>query len=460
MLRVSHFAVSKFVRTKSWCGFRSFTDTINKTLNHDTPPPTTASTILPNQAIAQNKTADQVEEDNDIIESTVSIDTLFARAGCEVSDSLTGAVIPPLYFSTTYERDENLQLSRGFDYARTKNPTRSLLQDTFTKIEKGKEAFSFSSGMQAATSIILCFPNAHIILPDDLYHGIYVILVELFSKWKVTYEKVDMTKHDLVKERLTSAETLDKTIILWMETPSNPLCKVTDVEKLCRISKKIIKQENLCIVVDSTWSTPYLLQPLDLGADIVLHSTTKYINGHSDILGGIAVVGDTPISTTLIPSLRIAHQIGGGVSSPFDAWMTLRGLRTLPVRMKAHCENAMVMAEFLQGHAKVQKVLYPGLITHPQHKLASTQMDGKFGGMLSFLVKSASPDSDTEALKVIKHLKIFKKATSLGGTESLIEHRASIEGKYATSPKNLLRISVGLEAVEDLIADLDIALHA
>lgn len=239
------------------------------------------------------------------LEDDLSLDTIFATAGCDPSDPQTGAVTPPIYLATTYERDEELQLSRGFNYSRLGNPTRQLFEKTFVQLEKGREAFAFSSGMQAAVALLMTSPGAHVLLPDDLYHGVYVILVEVFSKWGLTFEKIDMTDHKLVKKKLTSyaaatevsevgstnkqevnseQSTTKKKIILWLETPSNPLCKVTDIQTLSTMAKSLLGEERLCVVVDATWATPYLLRPLTLGADFVLHSTTKYVGGHSDLL--------------------------------------------------------------------------------------------------------------------------------------------------------------------------------
>eukprot|EP01035_Chromulina_nebulosa_P018068 gene18068-23715_t len=238
------------------------------------------------------------------------------------------------------------------------------------------------------------------------------------------------------------------------ETPSNPQCKITDIKSISNIARSIINQNDLCIVVDSTWSTPYLLNPLTLGADIVMHSTTKYIGGHSDLLGGVLVVGDTIGGRSILPKLKTCHQIGGGVASPFDSWLALRGLRTLPVRMKQHSDNALIIAKQLNDHKDITKVYYPGLPSHPQHQLASQQMR-LYGGMMSFLVNNdRSNGGSVEALNVVKNVKLFKRATSLGGTESLIEHRRTAEGLFAVSPPNLLRISVGLEDPYDLIDDL------
>ena len=253
-----------------------------------------------------SKTQNPVNTENDftsVLKEDLSIDTIFATAGCDPSDPQTGAVTPPIYLSTTFERDEELQLSRGFNYSRLGNPTRQLLEKTFAQLEQGKEAFAFSSGMQAAVALLMASPGAHIFLPDDLYHGVFVILVEVFSKWGLTFEKIDMTDHKLVNKKLTAhaateearvdSEKKDvsneqsisrKKIILWLETPSNPLCKVTDIQSLSAMAKNLLGEERLCVVVDATWSTPYLLRPLTMGADFVLHSTTKYVGGHSDLL--------------------------------------------------------------------------------------------------------------------------------------------------------------------------------
>lgn len=266
----------------------------------------------------------------------------------------------------------------------------------------GKEGFAFSSGMQACTSLILACPDSHILLPDDLYHGVFAISSEIFRHWGMTFEKVDMTNHALVEDRLKNFSTMGKKrLILWMETPSNPQCKITDIEHLTRKARDIVGAENVCSVVDSTWCTPYLLRPLELGADFALHSTTKYVGGHSDMLGGMVVAGDSAGAQAVLPSLRVAHQIGGGVSSPLDSYLALRGLRSLHVRMQRHCESAKTLAEFLQVHPCVDRVFYPGLPSHPQHGLAASQMGGRFGGMLSLLVKNnGSSGGADEALEV------------------------------------------------------------
>lgn len=282
------------------------------------------------------------------------------------------------------------------------NPTRLLLENTFAKLENGVAGFAFSSGMQACTTLLMACPNSHVILPDDLYHGVFAIASEIFALWGLTYEKVDMTNHSLVTEKLKECQLKgSKKVVLWMETPSNPQCKVTDIQGLSQIAKTIILEENLCIVVDATWTTPYITKPLDFGADIVLHSTTKYVGGHSDVLAGMLVAGKTVGAAAVLQRLKVAHEIGGGVSSPFDSYLVLRGLRSLPVRMKQHCTNAMQVALFLENHPGVERVYYPGLESHPQHDLAKVQMKGMFGGMVSLLVRSSTGgDGMKESLQV------------------------------------------------------------
>lgn len=369
------------------------------------------------------------------------LETILASAGCYQSDPLTGAVVPPLYLSTAYERDEELMLSRGFNYSRTSNPSRLAFETAMAEIEGGSECLAFSSGMQAAVALFMACPKAHVILPVDLYYGIHAVLVEVFQQWGVTFEKIDMTDHHKVVECLEkvkksfSKDGNERKLIFWIETPSNPVCKVSDIAKLSALVRERFSQNQGVVVVDATWSTPFLTKPLSLGADVVLHSTTKYIGGHNDTLGGCLVLAHhppapTPVVTTPLPAdesnvivsshnpaqqvqepvvasslserLRHVHQIGGGVMSAFDSWLAVRGLRTLHVRMRQHCENAFMVAEYLTGHKSVQQVFYPGLISHPQHKLATAQMGGKYyGGMLSFLVKGSSPAAaEANALQV------------------------------------------------------------
>jgi len=381
----------------------------------------------------------------------VHLTTKFAHAGCSTSDPATGAVVPPIYLSSTFERDVHGELSRGYNYSRLGNPTRVLLEKTLADLEGGTEGFAFSSGMQASLSTVLAYPNAHVILPDDLYHGVHVILKDIFAKWGGSYEQVDMTNTSSVLDRIATAARADKRVLLWMETPSNPQCKITDIARLTSEASKLLPPNRLCSLVDATWSTPYLLRPLTLGADAVLHSLTKYIGGHSDATGGAVITSSSAAGQSLASSLRTVHQIGGGVCSPMDAYTFLRGLRTLHVRMDAHCASAMKLAVALEQLPIVEKVIYPGLKSHPQHDLATSQMAG-YGAMMSVLIKSSDNSSD-EALQIVKKVKLFKRATSLGGTESLIEHRRSVEGDVPVSPHNLLRLSVGLECVDDLVKD-------
>lgn len=333
--------------------------------------------------------------------SHVHVTTDLAHAGCRQSDLATGAVIPPIYLSSTFERDEDGELSRGFNYSRLGNPTRVLLEQTLAELEGGSEAFAFSSGMQAALSTILAYPNSHVILPDDLYHGVHVILKDIIAKWGGSFEQLDMTKSDVVLQRIrcVAAEST-KRILVWMETPSNPQCKMTDIARITSEASRLVSPERLCTIVDATWATPYLLRPLTIGADAVLHSMTKYIGGHSDATGGAVVTSSSAVGQSLAASLRTVHQIGGGVCSPTDAYTFLRGLRTLHVRMETHCSNAMKLASALEGFPVVERVIYPGLASHPQHALAHSQMNGKFGGMMSVLIKSAASESSMEALQV------------------------------------------------------------
>jgi cystathionine gamma-synthase len=391
----------------------------------------------------------------------LSMESLLASAGCERSDPLTGAVSPPIYLSSTFERDENLELVRGYNYGRLGNPNRHHLEAKISQLEGGVESFAFSSGMQGAFSLFMTCPGCHVILSDDLYHGVFVLLKEVLEKWGITYEKHDLANVKTFRERIESLNRggISRRVLVWAEVPTNPTCKIPDIPKLNKILKTLLPPDKSLIVIDSTWATPFLIQPLKVGADVVLHSTTKYISGHSDCTGGTLTVGSSTSVQELLPLLRTVHQVGGGVLSPFDSWLTLRGLRTLGVRMKTHCENAMIVAEYLKGHKAVEHVYYPGLPSHPQHQLANSLFGGRFGGMLSFLVKGEKDHLEVNALKVLKRVLLFKRATSLGGTESLIEHRATVEGIYGTTARNLLRVSVGLEDPGDLIADLEQALN-
>ena len=368
------------------------------------------------------------------------IETLAVHAGHRI-DPATGAVSSPIHLSTTFERDVEGTYSRGFMYTRNNNPNRQALEEGVSALESGAAAAAFASGTAATGAIFQALsPGDHVLAHVDAYYGTSRLLREIFLRWGLEADFIDMSDLAAVKKALRP-----KTRIAWMETPSNPLLKIVD---LAGISKIVHDAGALC-VCDNTWA-PILQRPFDLGADFILHSTTKYFGGHCDVLGGIVVAKS---DTDLFRSIRNIQYEGGAVPSPFDCWLVLRGMRTLPWRMRAHAENAAKVAEFLAGHRKVEHVHYPGLRSHPGHKIAQKQMS-MFGGMLSFEVKGGLEP----AMKVTTNTKILTRATSLGGVESLIEHRASIEGPGTTSPEGLIRLSIGLENADDLIEDLNQAL--
>jgi len=367
----------------------------------------------------------------------MKIETLAVHAGQEI-DPATGAVSPPIHLSTTFERDIKGTYSRGFMYTRNNNPNRQALEQGVAALEGGAAAAAFASGTGTTMSILQALnPGDHVLAHVDAYYGTTRLLREIFVRWGLQADFVDMSDLDAVKKALRK-----NTKLAWMETPSNPLLKIVDLAAI----SKIVRDADAFCICDNTWA-PVLQRPFDLGADFILHSTTKYFGGHCDVLGGIVV---TKNENELFERIRNIQYEGGAVPSPFDCWLILRGMRTLPWRMRAHSENAAKVAEFLAGHSKVERVHYPGLKSHPGHAIAVNQMS-MFGGMLSFEVKGGR---DT-AMKVTTRTKIFTRATSLGGVESLIEHRASIEGPGTTSPEGLIRLSIGLENADDLIEDLD-----
>ena len=338
----------------------------------------------------------------DYAERECRLDTGYVQTRC---DPATGAVVPPLHFSTTFERDENGELSRGYVYTRIGNPTRLELEETLTRLEKGSESFAFSSGMQAATSVLMSCPGCHVLLPDDLYHGVREIAESIFSMWGLTIERIDMTDNSIVESSLRAAcGQTDKPVVVWLESPSNPQTKLSDIRHISHMAKSLIGPERTIVVVDATWATPYLVNPLVLGADFVLHSLTKYIAGHSDVLGGAVTASTTAHTDTyagqVVSRLRTMQRIGGGVLGPWECYMAMRGIRTLPVRMKQHCANAIQLAERLERHGCIEKVYYPGLPSHEQHALAKEQMQGGYGGMMSILVKQGTAHSSAEALAV------------------------------------------------------------
>jgi cystathionine gamma-synthase len=371
------------------------------------------------------------------------IETLAIHAGHSIDPS-TGAVTPPIHLSTTFERSEEGSYPHGYVYSRTGNPNREALEQCLSVLEGGAVTATFASGSAATMSIFQALsPKDHVLAPKDAYHGTAKLLEEVLIPWGLTVTFVDMTNLDQVQAALQP-----NTKLIWTETPSNPLLKITDISQIVNLAHSV---GALC-VTDNTWATPVLQRPFEQGADLVLHATTKYLGGHSDVLGGAVV---SKANDAFFQKIRTIQQTGGAVPSPFDCWLTLRGIRTLPYRMRGHSENALKIAQFLDQHPVVEKVCYPGLEHDPGHDLAKRQMK-LFGGMLSFQVAGGQD----RALAVCSKVKLFTRATSLGGTESLIEHRASIEGPKTQTPDNLLRASIGLEHVDDLLEDLLQALEA
>jgi cystathionine gamma-synthase len=370
----------------------------------------------------------------------MKIETIAVHAGHEV-DPATGAVAIPIYLSTTFERDIEGTYSRGFMYSRNDNPNRKTLERGVYMLEGGEAAAAFASGMGATMSILQALsPDDHVLAHVDAYYGTSRLIREIFLRWGLEVDFVDMSDLAAIKKALRP-----NTKLAWAETPSNPLLKIVDFAAV----GEIVHDAGAILACDNTWA-PVLQRPFDLGVDLIMHSTTKYFGGHCDVLGGIVV---SKKDNEFFQRIRNIQYEGGAVPSPFDCWLILRGMRTLPWRMRAHSENAMKVAEFLARHPKVAGVHYPGLQSHPGHKIAAGQMSA-FGGMLSFEVKNGYD----AAMSVAAKTKIFTRATSLGGVESLIEHRASIEGPGTTSPEGLLRASIGLENADDLIEDLDQAL--
>ena len=368
------------------------------------------------------------------------IETLAVHAGHTI-DVTTGAVAAPIYLSTTFERDLEGTYSRGFMYTRNNNPNREALERGVSMLEGGESAAAFGSGTAAAMALFQALaPGDHVLAHVDAYYGTSRLLREIFIPWGLKADFIDMSNLDAVKKALRS-----KTKMAWAETPSNPLLKIVDLAAVA----EIVHDAGALCVCDNTWA-PILQRPFELGVDLILHSTTKYFGGHCDVAGGIVVSKKDDQFSQRIRSIQYE---GGAVPSPFDCWLILRGMRTLPWRMRAHSENGMKVAEFLAQHHKVEAVHYPGLRSHPEHEIARRQMS-LFGGMLSFQAKAGG----AAAMSIAAKTKIFTRATSLGGVESLIEHRASIEGPGTTSPENLLRLSIGLENADDLIEDLNQAL--
>ncbi len=373
----------------------------------------------------------------------MKFETLAIHAGRE-ADIATGAVAPSPILSTTFARDVHGEYPHGHVYTRSSNPGRASLEALLAALEGGVAAAAFGSGSAASLSLFQGLaPGDHVIAPDDVYHGTRTQLRELLARWGLTHSLIDLTRLDAVR-----AAIRPETRLIWAETPSNPLLKVSDIAALAELAHASGAQ----LVVDSTFATPVLQQPLQLGADYVMHSTTKYLGGHSDVLGGAVIARR---QDELFGRVRDYQGKGGAVPSPFDCWLLQRSIATLPLRVRAQVANAQAVAEFLAAHPAVSVVHYPGLASHAGHALASTQMKG-YGAMLSFQLHGGRE----AALAVAAKVALFTRATSLGGVESLIEHRASVEGPHTTTPQDLLRMSVGLEHADDLIDDLRQALAA
>ena len=375
-------------------------------------------------------------------ERELKFETLAVHAGAE-PDSATGAIAPPIHLSTTFRHGaDGTREAAGFEYVREGNPNEERLEAALCALEGGAVAKVFASGMAASSSLLQSLPTGtHVVLPADVYHGMRVLAREFLMEQVITTTAVDMTDLDALRAALKQ-----NTRCIWVETPSNPLLEVTDLESVVAIARA----HGAIVVCDNTFASPALQNPLGYGADVVMHSTTKYLAGHSDAMGGALVFRE---NDTFAQKVSRRRQVLGAVMAPFNAWMTLRGLRSLSCRVERHCKNARAVAQFLSTHPKVEWVNYPGLPVHEGHEVAKLQMRD-FGGMLSVHFAGGREG----ALRCASRLKLFTNATSLGGPESLVEHRASVEGPNPVSPQNLLRFSVGLEHHEDLIADLAQAL--
>jgi cystathionine gamma-synthase len=379
--------------------------------------------------------------------SKSGFETRAIHAGYE-PDAATGAVIPPIYATSTYKQDGVGGLRGGYEYSRSANPTRTALEGNIAALEEGERGFAFASGLAAEDTLVrsLCRPGDHVVIPDDAYGGTFRLFDKVEQVWGLGHSPAPVSDVNRVAAAIRPGETK----LVWVETPTNPLLNIGDIEALAAVAH----DAGALLVVDNTFASPYLQQPLTLGADVVVHSTTKYCGGHSDVVGGALVVKDLEIAEKLT-----FHQNAiGAVAGPFDAWLTLRGLKTLALRMERHCDNAEKVVDFLTSHPAVGDVIYPGLETHPGHEVAQRQMR-RFGGMVSFRVTGG----ESQALAVCDRTEVFTLAESLGGIESLIEHpgrmtHASVAGTDLEVPSDLIRLSVGIETADDLIADLERAL--
>lgn len=375
-----------------------------------------------------------------------SFETRAIHAG-NTADPLTGAVVPPIYQVSTYKQDGVGGLRGGYEYSRSANPTRTALEENLAALEGGRRGLAFASGLAAEDCLLrtLLTPGDHVVIPNDAYGGTFRLFAKVVQRWGVDFSVADTSDVESVR-----AAVNDRTKVIWVETPSNPLLGITDIAAVADVARTVGAK----LVVDNTFASPYLQQPLSLGADVVVHSLTKYMGGHSDVVGGALVTADEALGEELA-----YHQNAmGAVAGPFDSWIVLRGIKTLAVRMDRHSENAAKVAEMLTQHPKVTQVLYPGLPEHPGHEIAAKQMKS-FGGMISFRVEGG----EEAAVEVCNRAKLFTLGESLGGVESLIEHpgrmtHASVAGSALEVPADLVRLSVGIENVDDLLADLRQAL--
>jgi len=378
---------------------------------------------------------------------TFGFETLAIHAGQE-PEPRTGAVVPPIYQTSTYAQDAVGAPREGYEYSRTANPTREALQECLAALEGGRRGLAFASGLAAEDTLLrtVCQPGDHVVIPDDAYGGTFRLFAKVAQRWGLDWTAAKVSDVDAVRAAITPT-----TKIIWVETPTNPLLGIADIAALAALAK----DSDALLTVDNTFASPYLQQPLAHGADIVVHSTTKYVGGHSDVVGGALIVDDEGLGQKLA-----YHQNAmGAINGPFDAWLTLRGVRTLGVRMDRHCDNAERVVEFLASHRKVAQVLYPGMPEHPGHEIAAKQMR-RFGGMISF----RAAGGEDEAIAICNRARLFVLGESLGGVESLIEHpgrmtHASVAGSPLEVSGDLVRLSVGIETVDDLVADLDQALR-
>jgi len=377
---------------------------------------------------------------------TFGFETLAIHAGQE-PEPRTGAVVPPIYQTSTYAQDAVGAPREGYEYSRTANPTRDALQECLAALEGGRRGLAFASGLAAEDTLLrtVCQPGDHVVIPDDAYGGTFRLFAKVAQRWGLDWTAAKVSDVDAVR-----AAIAPRTKIIWVETPTNPLLGIADIAALAALAK----DNDALLTVDNTFASPYLQQPLAHGADIVVHSTTKYVGGHSDVVGGALIVADEGMGQ----ELAYYQNAMGAINGPFDAWLTLRGVKTLGVRMDRHCDNAERIVEFLASHSKVAQVLYPGMPEHPGHEIAAKQMR-RFGGMISF----RAVGGEDGAIAVCNRARLFVLGESLGGVESLIEHpgrmtHASAAGSPLEVPGDLVRLSVGIETVDDLIADLDQAL--